>query len=140
MHGCFGRAGGVHVNMTMIARKLKGAGGRPRRQASRAASGGAFARRAAGARDGPGLGYRTHMLGKWHAGQSSADLVPAGRGFDTSLGYLNGAEDHWSQARSACGVPTFVDLYKTDAPAVGLNGTCKGRAGIAGGAPPARDR
>ena len=85
--------GGVHVNMTMIAKKLKGAG------------------------------YATHQLGKWHAGQSSADLVPAARGFDTSLGYLNGAEDHWTQARPACGVGSFVDLYATDGPAFGKNGT-----------------
>ncbi|KAH8071295.1 sulfuric ester hydrolase [Aureococcus anophagefferens] len=85
--------GGVHVNMTTIAKKLKGAG------------------------------YATHQLGKWHAGQSSADLVPAARGFDTSLGYLNGAEDHWTQARPACGVGNFVDLYATDGPAFGKNGT-----------------
>ncbi|KAH8053087.1 sulfuric ester hydrolase [Aureococcus anophagefferens] len=62
--------GGVHVNMTTIAKKLKGAG------------------------------YATHQLGKWHAGQSSADL-----------------------ARPACGVGNFVDLYATDGPAFGKNGT-----------------
>jgi len=85
--------GGVHVNMTTIADKLRLAG------------------------------YATHQLGKWHAGQSSPDLVPAARGFDTSLGYLNGQEDHWNQYREACGDATFVDLYATDGPAFGKNGT-----------------
>ena len=65
--------GGVGKNFTIIAAKLKQAG------------------------------YATHQLGKWHCGQSSADLVPAGRGFDSSLGYLNGAEDHFNQRRVACG-------------------------------------
>ena len=85
--------GGVHANMTLIAAKLKSAG------------------------------YATHQLGKWHAGQSSPDLVPAARGFDSSLGYLNGAEDHWKQYRPACGDDRFVDLYDTDGPAFGRNGT-----------------
>ena len=85
--------GGVGKNFTIIAAKLKQAG------------------------------YATHQLGKWHCGQSSADLVPAGRGFDSSLGYLNGAEDHFNQRRVACGDSSFVDLYATDRPAVGKNGT-----------------
>jgi arylsulfatase A-like enzyme len=45
--------GGIHGNMTIIAKKLKGAG------------------------------YSTHQMGKWHCGQSSADLVPGGRGEET---------------------------------------------------------
>ena len=85
--------GGVGANFTIIAKKLKGAG------------------------------FATHQLGKWHCGQSSADLLPAGRGFDTSLGYLNGAEDHWNQHRVACGDQNFVDLYATDRPATDKNGT-----------------
>jgi len=43
--------------------------------------------------------------------------------FSSSLGYLNGAEDHWTQRRPACKDPTVVDLYATDRPAFGRNGT-----------------
>ena len=33
-------------------------------------------------------------IGKWHLGMSSTELLPVNRGFDSSLGYLSGAEDH----------------------------------------------
>ena len=37
-------------------------------------------------------GYSTHHVGKWHLGMASWGQIPAGRGFDTSLVYFEGAE------------------------------------------------
>merc|ERR1711981_790943 len=85
-------------------------------------------------------GYATHMVGKWHVGFQSPAMTPHGRGFDTSFGYFDGAEDHWTQASCdspACNEPSLagdsvydpfgfngnsVDLYCTDRPCFGRNG------------------
>lgn len=45
-----------------------------------------------------------------------------GRGFESSLGYLLGAETHYSQEVTSNGA-TGVDLWEGDAPAYGVNGT-----------------
>eukprot|EP00043_Microstomoeca_roanoka_P014207 m.140027 g.140027 ORF g.140027 m.140027 type:complete len:203 (+) comp15958_c4_seq15:396-1004(+) len=58
--------GGVDLRMTTLPEKLKKAG------------------------------YRTFMAGKWHAGAYTLGQVPTLRGFDYSIGYLNGQEDHYS--------------------------------------------
>ena len=89
---------GVHPNMTMLPAKLKEAG------------------------------YATHHLGKWHAGFASRSTnIPTSRGFDTSLAYFHGAEDHYLQICGGnikcAGHPTFADFWLNDAPATGLNGT-----------------
>jgi len=71
------------------------------------------------------VGYSTHQIGKWHCGQASYDHIPTGRGFDTSLGYLAGSEDHYTQTRGGfCGKHT--DFWKDNKPAYGLNGTIYG--------------
>jgi len=73
-------------------------------------------------------GYRTGMSGKWHAGHMLVKQQPHGVGFDTSLGYMNGACDHYTQidGEDGCakqgGGPT-TDIWNTDRPGVGLNGT-----------------
>ena len=64
------------------------------------------------------VGFRTHMVGKWHGGARSAANLPQNRGFDTHLGFLKGGEDHFSQHSG-----NVVDLWKGEAPAYGLNGT-----------------
>jgi arylsulfatase B len=71
-------------------------------------------------------GYATHMVGKWHAGMASMDHTPAGRGYDTSLGYMAAANDFWTQVPddSVAHCPAFgamTDLWKTNGPATGLN-------------------
>ena len=78
-------------------------------------------------------GYECHMAGKWHAGFASPALTPHGRGFKTSLGYFHADEDHWTQifpgpASGICenvtgGTGGVVDLWDTDEPAHGENGT-----------------
>ena len=44
-------------------------------------------------------GYRTAQVGKWHCGQASDRLIPKGRGFDSSLGFFDFGEDHYTQIR-----------------------------------------
>jgi hypothetical protein len=41
----------------------------------------------------------THFYGKWHVGQRSPANMPARRGFDQSLVFLTGAENHFHTAR-----------------------------------------
>ena len=44
-------------------------------------------------------GYSTHLVGKWHEGFFHEDHLLVNRGFDTSSGFLTGAEDHMNQTR-----------------------------------------
>jgi arylsulfatase A-like enzyme len=88
----------VDLNMTTIADKLRSAG------------------------------YATGMSGKWHAGHEIIKQTPHGRGFQTSLGYMNGACDHYTQTdgEDGCGSNTAghsTDIWNTDQPGFGLNGT-----------------
>ena len=70
------------------------------------------------------VGYSTHQFGKWHMGAVAPWMTPHGRGFDTSLGYLSGGEDHYTQIqRGNIFGGVGVDLYETDAPAYTHNGT-----------------
>ena len=68
---------GTNINMMMIPAKLKTAG------------------------------YKTHMVGKWHMGFYDPAYLPVNRGFDTSSGFLSGAEDHLNQKRDCA-----VDFWK----------------------------
>ena len=69
---------GANINMTMLPAKLKQAG------------------------------YDTHIVGKWHEGFFQKKFLPVNRGFDTSFGFLSGAEDHMTQKRDCavdfCGI------------------------------------
>ena len=72
---------GANINMTMLPAKLKKAG------------------------------YATHMVGKWHEGFFEPKYLPIHRGFDTSSGFLSGAEPHFTQQRDCA-----VDYWMNDAP------------------------
>ena len=41
-------------------------------------------------------GYRTAHHGKWHCGWVTKAYTPKGRGFNSSLTYFQGAEDHYT--------------------------------------------
>ena len=71
---------GANLNMTMLPAKLKQAG------------------------------YATHMVGKWHEGLYTPGHIPVSRGFDTSSGFLQGGEDHFTQK-----VGCAVDFWKNKA-------------------------
>ena len=68
-------------------------------------------------------GYATHQVGKWHAGGATPDHLPTGRGFDSSFGYFNAANDYYTEVDGRCNSTPIVDLWDTDKPATGVNGT-----------------
>ena len=77
------------------------------------------------------VGYKTAQVGKWHLGSLMQWMTPAGRGFDTSFGFLSGSEEHYThqvgKGDFGCVGPNGVrptDLYRTDAPA--LDCECNG--------------
>ena len=69
------------------------------------------------------VGYSTHMIGKWHLGNTVNWMTPLNRGFNSSFGYLAGAEDHYTQVQRGEAGCVGVDLWDTDKPAYGKNGT-----------------
>lgn len=84
------RPGGVDIRMTTISERLAGAG------------------------------YYCSVAGKWHGGGYLEPQIPVHRGFDSSLVYLNGNEDHYTQY---FGILEGIDLFADDVPAFGKNGT-----------------
>jgi len=67
--------------------------------------------------------YETHMYGKWHAGDTTPQHTPHGRGYQKSLCYLGGGNDYWTSRHGKCGKTEIVDLWATQGPAHGLNNT-----------------
>jgi len=45
--------------------------------------------------------YSTHAIGKWHLGYAKWANTPLGRGFDSYVGYLQGAEDYYNRTMGA---------------------------------------
>jgi arylsulfatase B len=68
-----------------------------------------------------------HDTAEWHVGTQSYGCTPAGRGFDTSMGFMDGAEDHWTQASChtacSCNCPTEATTPNNFMKLLGLNGS-----------------
>jgi len=45
--------------------------------------------------------YSTHAIGKWHLGYAKWANTPLGRGFESYVGYLQGAEDYYDRSLGA---------------------------------------
>ena len=70
-------------------------------------------------------GYAAHQVGKCDAGMATPDHTPTGRGFDTSFGYFHHTNDFYTEIAGGgqCNGTKLVDLWDTDKPAHGVNGT-----------------
>lgn len=51
-------------------------------------------------------GYETALFGKWHLGMFKERYAPWRRGFNTTLGYLQGCESAWTHIAACCGAHT----------------------------------
>ena len=55
------------------------------------------------------LGYRTHVVGKWHLGFCNLKYTPTHRGFNTFRGFYTGAEHYYDHTRAA-GSSSYYDF------------------------------
>jgi arylsulfatase I/J len=72
---------------------------------------------------------------------ATPDHTPQGRGYDSSFGYFHHANDYWRETTGTCETSavggktkkiSVVDLWNTDKPAYGENGTKDGSSGTSG--------
>ena len=63
------------------------------------------------------LGYKTHIVGKWHLGFYRAAYTPERRGFDDHFGYYTGNTEFWNHTSPAWGCDNYtaLDLHRSTA-------------------------
>ncbi|XP_037071601.1 arylsulfatase I-like isoform X2 [Pollicipes pollicipes] len=66
-------------------------------------------------------GYSTHMVGKWHLGFCAPEYLPQARGFQSFLGYWQGAEDYYNHTE-AIGDSVTLDFWDGEKSAPELSG------------------
>ena len=63
-------------------------------------------------------GYIPHAVGKWHVGMATLRQTPAGRGYESWLGYWSACNDYWSYVEmcggAKCGNESMRDLWEQD--------------------------
>ena len=59
-------------------------------------------------------GYAPHAVGKWDAGIATFKHTPAGRGFESWLGYFGHCNDYWTQI-DKCGMASCPGLTDPEA-------------------------
>ena len=57
-----------------------------------------------------GMGYKTHIVGKWHLGHYMFDFYPTKRGFDSFYGYVTDQEHYYNHTYAF----QIVDSWWTD--------------------------
>ena len=58
------------------------------------------------------VGYKTHLVGKWHLGHCNNAYLPINRGFDTHFGFWEGAEDYYTKVE-LCLLSIIRTIYFT---------------------------
>lgn len=53
------------------------------------------------------VGYKTHLVGKWHLGHYTSVSTPTHRGFDSFFGFYNYGHDHFNHTHDG-----FLDLLR----------------------------